>query len=71
MAGKSTYQDPEHAWYGLTLSSAIAALLTSEPNLEQAVRKGKDYISEAIDQGKDYQIGHGHGPVKHFFRWWD
>lgn len=55
---------------GCALSSAIAACLTADNDLVSAVRRAKDYISEAIRQGKAYQIGRGHGPVMHFFRWW-
>ncbi len=55
---------------GCTLSSSIASFLASGNSLEDAVRKAKDYISNAINAGKDYKIGHGHGPVHHFFNWW-
>lgn len=55
---------------GCTLSSAIAASLASGYDLEQAVSIAKDYITQAIMAGKDYTIGHGHGPVKHFHKFW-
>lgn len=51
---------------GCTLSSAIASFLAQGLRLDDAVRKAKDYISAAIAAGAAYQIGHGHGPVKHF-----
>ena len=35
-----------------------------------AARLGKDYIVAAVEAGAAYQIGHGHGPVHHFHRWW-
>ncbi|HKK69564.1 MAG TPA: bifunctional hydroxymethylpyrimidine kinase/phosphomethylpyrimidine kinase, partial [Bacteroidales bacterium] len=53
---------------GCTLSSAVASFLALDEPLEQAVRKGKDYISHAIEAGKDYKLGHGHGPVHHFYK---
>ncbi len=53
---------------GCTLSSAIAAFLAKGENTEQAVRKAKAYIREAIRAGADYTIGQGHGPVDHFFQ---
>ena len=53
---------------GCTLSSAIAAFHARGNNMETAVRLAKDYISGAILAGADYEIGHGHGPVHHFFR---
>ena len=55
---------------GCTLSSAIAAFLAQGHGMEDAVRKAKEYVSEAIRAGAAYRIGHGHGPVHHFWRWW-
>ena len=55
---------------GCTLSSAIAAMLALGYDLNDAVRGAKNYISDAIKAGADYQIGIGHGPVHHFHRWW-
>lgn len=56
---------------GCTLSSAIAAGLARGLDLNQAVRFGKDYITAAITAGAAYTIGHGHGPVHHFYQWWE
>lgn len=55
---------------GCTLSSAIAAYLAQGADLDTAARLGKDYIAAAVEAGAAYQIGHGHGPVHHFHRWW-
>jgi len=55
---------------GCTLSSAIAAHLARGRGITDAVRLSKGYISEAITAGADYEIGHGHGPVHHFYRLW-
>ncbi|MDM8552367.1 bifunctional hydroxymethylpyrimidine kinase/phosphomethylpyrimidine kinase [Desulfobacterales bacterium HSG2] len=55
---------------GCTLSSAIASYLAKGCGIEHAVRKAKTYISEAIRAGARYKIGHGHGPVHHFFEFW-
>lgn len=55
---------------GCTLSSAIAAWLAHGASLAEAVGRAKDYISAAITAGASYSIGHGHGPVHHFHRWW-
>jgi len=54
---------------GCTLSSAIASFLAKGETVEQAVRLAKDYITGAIRAGAAYTIGHGHGPVHHFFRY--
>ncbi len=55
---------------GCTFSSAITAFLAHGLSLNDAVRKGKDYINNAIVAGADYEIGKGHGPVHHFFDIW-
>ena len=52
---------------GCTLSSAIAAFAARNNGLEEAVRQAKVYISKAICHGKDLHIGHGNGPLCHFF----
>lgn len=54
---------------GCTLSSAIAAQLALGHPLEEAVRRAKAYITEAIRSGAGYRIGKGHGPVNHFWAW--
>ena len=52
---------------GCTLSSAVAAALAKGKSLTPAVIAAKEYINDAIAAGADYEIGHGHGPVCHFF----
>ena len=52
---------------GCTMSSAFAAFLAKGCPLDEAAREAKDYINKAITAGADYEIGHGHGPVHHFF----
>ena len=48
---------------GCALSSAIAASLALGCSLEDAVARGKDYVTEAIRGGRDLGVGHGNGPV--------
>ncbi|MBU9373553.1 bifunctional hydroxymethylpyrimidine kinase/phosphomethylpyrimidine kinase [Burkholderia multivorans] len=55
---------------GCTLSSAIAALLPQQPDLESAVREAKAYLTGAIAASRQLDVGHGVGPVHHFHRWW-
>lgn len=55
---------------GCTLSSAFAAALARGLSLNDAARAAKDYIAAAIEAGAAYRIGHGHGPVHHFFGFW-
>ena len=52
---------------GCTLSSAFASFLAQGLSLDDAARHAKDYINSAIISGADYAIGHGHGPVDHFW----
>ena len=52
---------------GCTLSSAFAASLAKGEELTTAARSAKAYIEQAIISGADYEIGHGHGPVNHFW----
>jgi hydroxymethylpyrimidine/phosphomethylpyrimidine kinase len=62
---------------GCTLSSALAAALAKEQksitatigqDLTNAAKSAKSYLEQAIISGADYEIGHGHGPVNHFWR---
>lgn len=55
---------------GCTLSSAFASFLAKGYSLDEAARNAKEYISQAITYGSTYEIGHGHGPVCHFWQWW-
>ena len=56
---------------GCTFSSAIAAYLAHGLALNDAVREAKEYMKLAIVAGSEYEIGKGHGPVHHFFRFWE
>jgi hydroxymethylpyrimidine/phosphomethylpyrimidine kinase len=53
---------------GCTLASAIAALLARGQSLDDAISAAKVYLTAAIEWA--FPIGHGHGPVHHFHRWW-
>lgn len=55
---------------GCTLSSAIAAGLANDLDLMVAVKQAKEYIGRAIAAADKLNIGHGHGPVHHFYKWW-
>lgn len=55
---------------GCTLSSAIAALQPHHPTLAGAVAAAKDYINGAIAAGQYWQLGQGHGPLAHFWRFY-
>ena len=53
---------------GCTLSSAIASLRPRRANWLEAVRDAKNYLTGAIEHADALGIGHGHGPVHHFYR---
>jgi hydroxymethylpyrimidine/phosphomethylpyrimidine kinase len=55
---------------GCSLSSAIAAGLAKGENIEAAVRHAKTWISAAIAAADRLGVGHGHGPVHHFHRFY-
>jgi hydroxymethylpyrimidine/phosphomethylpyrimidine kinase len=55
---------------GCSLSSAIAAGLAKGEDLESAVRNAKTWISAAIAAADRFSVGHGHGPVHHFHKFY-
>jgi hydroxymethylpyrimidine/phosphomethylpyrimidine kinase len=55
---------------GCSLSSAIAAGLAKGEDLEAAVRQAKDWIGAAIAAADRLGVGHGHGPIHHFHRFY-
>lgn len=55
---------------GCTLSSAIASLRPRRATWLEAVRDAKDYLTGAIAHADALGVGHGHGPVHHFYRAW-
>ena len=55
---------------GCSLSSAIAAGLAKGENMETAVRHAKAWISAAIAAADRLSVGHGHGPVHHFHKFY-
>lgn len=52
---------------GCTLSSAIAVYLALGEALPAACEKAKTYLSGAIKHADKLGVGHGHGPVDHFW----
>lgn len=55
---------------GCTLASAIAANLAKGMHIYDAVKWAKDYIQGAIEHADSLNIGSGHGPVHHFYRFY-
>lgn len=52
---------------GCSLSSAITTFLAQGFSTDKAIGKAKEWLTEALKAGADVEIGHGHGPVNHFF----
>ncbi len=55
---------------GCTLSAAIAAGLALGRDLDGAVEAAHRYLQGAIRAADRLAVGHGHGPVHHFFAQW-
>ncbi|MGH7246720.1 MAG: bifunctional hydroxymethylpyrimidine kinase/phosphomethylpyrimidine kinase [Pseudomonadota bacterium] len=54
---------------GCTMAAAIAAGLAKGHELNEAVRDAKAYVSAAIAAADRLNVGSGHGPLHHFYRW--
>jgi hydroxymethylpyrimidine kinase/phosphomethylpyrimidine kinase len=54
---------------GCTFASAIACLLARGHSLREAIPLAKQYVSDAILGAPG--LGHGHGPLNHFSRWFE
>ncbi len=55
---------------GCSLSSAIAAGLAKGDAMETAVRNAKAWIGAAIVRADQFSVGHGHGPIHHFHKFY-
>jgi hydroxymethylpyrimidine/phosphomethylpyrimidine kinase len=55
---------------GCTLSSAIAAGLAKGLDLAAAAHDAKAYVTTAIAAADQLKVGHGSGPLHHFFAQW-
>ena len=53
---------------GCTFASAVAAGLARGLEVVESVELAKDYVTEAIR--RSFPVGHGHGPLHHFYKWW-
>lgn len=55
---------------GCTLSSALAAGLAKGRDLIAAAQEAKTYVTAAIAAADRMQVGHGQGPLNHFYATW-
>jgi len=68
---ESRIATPNSHGTGCTLSSAITAGLASGSAMREAVINAKQYLTNALQSGALYTLGHGHGPVHHFAGIWN
>ncbi|GCF11575.1 bifunctional hydroxymethylpyrimidine kinase/phosphomethylpyrimidine kinase [Dictyobacter arantiisoli] len=67
---RATRVDTQHTHgTGCTFSAAITAFLARGWSVDEAAVRAKRYITGAIQHAIGSQIGHGHGPVEHFWLW--
>lgn len=52
---------------GCTFSAAIASFLAQKYDLYEAISAAKNYLNEAILAAQHCKIGHGFGPLHHFY----
>ncbi len=52
---------------GCTLSAAIASFLAQGYDLRKAIAAAKNYLTQALEAGCYLNVGHGCGPVDHFY----
>jgi hydroxymethylpyrimidine/phosphomethylpyrimidine kinase len=55
---------------GCTLASAIAANIARGMTMHDAVREAKVYLTNALVHADELSVGHGPGPVHHFYALW-
>ncbi|WP_025819254.1 bifunctional hydroxymethylpyrimidine kinase/phosphomethylpyrimidine kinase [Shewanella marina] len=53
---------------GCSLSAAIASYLAQGDSMLEAVSRAKQYLAQAIKYADQLNIGHGHGPINHFYQ---
>jgi len=54
---------------GCTFGAAITACLARGFNLEESILEAKEFVTAAIRHS--YSLGHGNGPLNHFYRFWE
>lgn len=69
-SGRKIRTDNTHGT-GCTLSSALAVMLARGMNAEEAAAAAKTYLTGAIAGAVVRSVGHGHGPVDHFWFYGD
>lgn len=55
---------------GCTLSAALAALRPRHDDWSATMQEARQWLQGALEQADTLEVGHGAGPVHHFYRWW-
>ena len=55
---------------GCTLSAAIATFWGQGDSLQTACGKAKNYLTRALSKAETLNVGQGHGPVHHFYKYY-
>ncbi|WP_168403932.1 bifunctional hydroxymethylpyrimidine kinase/phosphomethylpyrimidine kinase [Erwinia amylovora] len=55
---------------GCSLSAALAALRPRHDNWANTVQAAKQWLQGALVHADSLEVGHGQGPVHHFYQWW-
>lgn len=55
---------------GCSLSSALAALRPQRDDWLASARDAKAWLTGALAAADTLRVGHGHGPVQHFYQFW-
>jgi hydroxymethylpyrimidine/phosphomethylpyrimidine kinase len=74
-AGEQLFSEPRVATVnthgtGCSLSSAMAALAVRSPSWTWTVSQAKRWLTGALKAADSLEIGHGPGPVHHFYEFW-
>lgn len=56
---------------GCSFSAAIASFLALGNTIEHATNLSREFITGAITAGSHFKLGHGNGPIKHFYKFWN
>jgi hydroxymethylpyrimidine/phosphomethylpyrimidine kinase len=57
---------PQHVRLGGTFAAAIAGRMALGDDPPDAVTRAKSFVSRAVTDASDWQIGAGRGPIDHF-----
>ena len=60
----------EHLQYLREYVGVLQEITPKREDMETAVRNAKAWISAAIAEADRFTVGHGHGPIHHFHKYY-